>query len=308
LLPRSSEIEYPALERAAKALRTDPARYQSVEGVEYDVTEPSLFRWNIHFGAGRLVEGVVGLFPLDRLIPHEATTVSRPMRPRHPVQIRPVMALVDEPLPTLEPRGNGVHFHGTQHQIVTPVDPVSFAPEHVIIADGHHRVAAALWEGGDPFIMTMIVNAGRTDLGAGAFHRVFPDSVKLPDAIPGCDVIREDPLLSIRAGRIAVVTRDGSIGIAVTDGDHPQALRGLPAGLAARYVLPGLGLDETDARYVDDPTDVLAAVDEGATAIMLPPSDVPSVMRLALDGVVLPPKSTRFRPKPIRGFLMRPLT
>jgi len=307
LLPCGSNIEYSALERAAKALRVDPTTYQSVEGVKYQITEPTLFRWTIHFGTGRRVEGIVGLFPLDQLIPHEGTTSSLSRRPRHPVQIRPVMALVNEPLPTLEPTGDGVDFHGIDHQIVTPVQPVSFAPERAVIADGHHRVGAAMREGGDPLIMTMIVSADRTDLGADAFHRVFSHSVSLPDAIPGCEVNREPPLDSIHAGRMAVVTQDGSIGISVVDDDAPQVLRGLPAGLAARYVLPGLGFDEADARYVYDIRRALAAVDEGATAVLLPPSDVSSVMRMAVDGMVLPPKSTRFGPKPARGLLMRPL-
>ncbi len=295
------------LERAAKALRTDPASYQSVEGVGYEVSDSTLFRWDVHFEGGRHVVGVVGLFPLDRLIPHEATTSSRRRRPRHPVQIRPVMALVAEPLPLLDPTGPSVHFRGTHHQIVTPISQVSFDPDRVVIADGHHRVAAALRQRGDPSIMTMIVNADQTDLDAGTFHRVFHNSVTLPDSIEGCDLIREPPLEAIGAGRIAVVTRDGSIGVTVTDRYDPPALRGLPAGLAERYVLPGLGLDETDARYVEETIEALVAVDQGATAVILPSSDISSVMQLAANGLILPPKSTRFRPKAIRGLLMRPL-
>jgi len=104
-----------------------------------------------------------------------------------------------------------------------------------------------------------------------------------------------------------VVTEEGSIGVSVTDEDRPQVLLGLPAGLAARYVFPALGFEEADARYFDDIRQVLSAVEEGATGVILPPSRISSVMRLAGGGGVVPPKSTRFRPKPIRGLLMRPL-
>jgi len=307
LLPNASDIEYWALERAAKILRADPASYQSVEGVEYGLTEPSMFRWDIHFGDRRAVQGIVGLFPPSRLTPHEATTSALADRPAYSVQIRPIMALIDEPLPAVDPIGETIHFHGVHHQLVTPVTAVEFDPGLAVIADGHHRVASALREGGDRLIMTMIVSSTETALDAGAFHRFFPTQVDLPGAIAGCEVFRESPLDAIHAGRMAVVTRVGSIGVSVTDGGVPPALFGVPAGLASRYVLPALGLSEEEARYVDEIREVLGSVDSGGgTAVLLPPSQVGSVMEAAVGRVALPPKSTRFRPKPIRGFLMWP--
>lgn len=270
------------------------------------MTEPSLFRWEIRFEAGRYVQGLVGLFPLHQLIPHEGTTAALQTRPRHPVQIRPVTALVDEPLPDLQPIGGSVHFHGSHHHTVTPVAAVAFAPKRALIADGHHRVAAAMRDGGDPNIMTMMVSTGGVELEAGAFHRVFATEVELPGAIAGCEVVRESTLDSIHAGRIAVVTPRGSIGVTVVDKDMPEFLGGLPAGLTSRFVLPALGLSEADASYVDDIRHALAAVDEGGTAVILPNSEVPAIMQAVAAGLTLPPKSTRFRPKPIRGLLMRP--
>jgi hypothetical protein len=306
LVAHTSDVEYWALERAAKALRLDPARYQSVEGVEYDLTEPSLFSWEIRFEAGRHVQGLVGLFPLEQLIPHEGTTAALQTRPRHSVQIRPVTALVEEPLPDLEPIGGSVHFHGNHHHIVTPVDAASFTPQRALIADGHHRVAAAMRDGGDTRIMTMVVSTDGIELDAGAFHRVFAAEVDLPESIPGCEIVQEPTLDSIHAGRIAVVTRRGSIGVTVVDRDIPGFLSGLPAGLASRFVLPSLGLDEGDATYADEIRHALTAVDEGGTAVILPHSEIPAIMQAVAAGVTLPPKSTRFRPKPIRGLLMRP--
>lgn len=308
LLPTVSDVEYWALERAAKALRRDPARYQSVEGVEYSRTPESLFHWSIAFD-GAWVDGVVGLAELDRLRPHEATKAHAPVRPQHPVQIRPVMALVPGELPRLTPRGATVHFHGEHHHAVTPVDPVPIPFTEAVIADGHHRVAAAIRTAEHPRIMTMIVATGDTPLTAGAFHRVFQGTqVALPTTVPGCEVFEEPPRESIHHGRIAVVTSEGSRGIDVVDDALPRPLHELPAGLVARYLLGPLGLREVDATYIGDTREALAAVDEGATTILLPEAPVAAVVESAQRGLSLPPKSTRFRPKPIRGLLVRPLT
>ena len=308
LLPRASGIPYARLEQAAKILRLDPASYQPAEGVEYRLTEPSLFLWQIVFDGGHLVEGLVGLFPLDRLVPHESTTPQAVSRSRHPVQIRPVMALTEESLPSLERIGPATVFEGDHRHMVTPVAVDDFEPPSAVIADGHHRVEAALREGGDPMIMTMLVSSDGTHLNAGAFHRVFERVSSLPAVLEGCEVVSEPPEAALAAGRIGVVSGQGSIGIDPTGAARqlPDLMVGLPAGLAARLVLPALGLAEHDARYMGDLAAALEASEAG-TAVVLPPSQVSAVISAARTGVSLPPKATRFRPKPIRGFLMRPL-
>lgn len=305
LLPTDSDVELWALEQAARALRRDPGRYQSVEGVHYRRTEPSLFRWDIEFEGGT-VTGLVGLFPLERLVPHEATTASARIRPQHPVQIRPVMGLVDGPLPLPAPVGETVHFHGEHHHAVTPVEPAAVAVDTAVIADGHHRVAAAIRTAEHPLIMTLLVDVRETALDAGSFHRVFDRVTPLPERIDGARIVIEPPRESIRHGRIAVVSAEGSRGIGI-DPERAGPRAGLPAGLAERFVLPALGLREDEATYVDDIRHALGAVDDGKMTVVLPPSELAAVLRAAGAGTPLPPKSTRFRPKPIRGLLMRPL-
>lgn len=306
-MPRDSDIEYWALERAAKALRKDPASYQSVEGIEYDLTAPSLFNWQIRVDHRLVVDGLVGLFPLGGLIPHEDTTAAAATRPRHAVQIRPVMALVPDPLPSMEATGPTVHFHGSDHHSVTPVIAPDIDVSSAVIADGHHRVAAAQRAGGDPMIMTVLVSVDETGLRAGAFHRVFAGHVELPVGLPGAELLAEPPRDSIAAGRMAIVSRGGAVGIGVRAGSVDDALIGIPAGLANRLVLPAVGLEEAEATYVDSIRRALEAVDGGATAVLLPQARVESVLDAAARGVALPPKSTRFRPKPIKGLLMRPV-
>ncbi len=279
-----------------------------MQGIEYDLTSPSLFRWDITFDEGKRVAGLVGLYPLDLLIPHESTTPQAVFRPRHPVQIRPVMALVAEPLPPLEALGPEIVFEGNHRHAVTPVRGDGFEPAAAVIADGHHRVAASLREGGDPTIMTMMVSSAGAGLDAGAFHRVFPQGSQLPEAIEGCTVVEESPQAAVAAGRIGVASAAGSIGIDTTPAasEFPAFLSGLPAGLASRIVLPALGLNEDDASYVGD-LDAAIANAVAGTSVVLPPSRVEAVIAAARESFPLPPKATRFRPKPIRGFLMRRL-
>lgn len=295
---------YDDLARAAKALRIDPARYQPVAGIEYERGPLSLFRWEIQPDTGPATVGLLGVYPLQALVPHEATTAAALTRPRHPVQIRPVMALIDSPLPAMEDAGPTLQFVGTHRHTVTPVVIDGEVMEGAVIADGHHRTAAALRVGGDPGIMTFVVSTTGATLEAGAFHRVFARPASLPDAIEGCRVFVEPPETALEHGRIAVVTPRGALGVRPEPASVPEPLHGIPAGVAHRLVLPALGLDERDAVYLDDIDAALAAAQYG-TAILLPGSDVRSVVIAARTGVDLPPKSTRFRPKPLRGLVMR---
>lgn len=297
-------MDYEDLARAAKALRVDPARYQPVADIDFMEGETSLYRWEITDEMGGTVVGLLGIHPIDGLIPHEATTAAALTRPRHPVQIRPVMALVDGALPEMEATGPPRVFAGTHRHTVVPVEVGPFEKRGAVIADGHHRTAAARRVGGDPGIMTLMVGTSGATLEAGAFHRVFATPVVLPRDGRGLRIVEEAPTESLAAGRISVVTPDGSLGVVIDD--IPSELAGIPAGVASRVLLPVLGLEERDAVYLDDVDAALAAAHYG-TAVLLPGSSVEAVVRAARAGVTLPPKSTRFRPKPLRGFVMRRL-
>lgn len=306
LLPRQPDASYDDLERAAKALRADPGNYQPVAGVSYELQSEALFAWEIEQDGVVAVRGLVGVWPLEGLIPHEQTTSAALTRPRHPVQIRPVMALVDDELPATEPSGPPRSFGTTHRHTVTPVRAPAFAPSQPVIADGHHRVAAARRVGGDPGIMVMMVSTAGATLQAGAFHRAFAHPVPIPSSIEGARLVEEEPDAALAGGRLAIVTPDGSVGVEV----DPDRLRphtaGIPAAEAHQVVLPALGLDEADAVYLDDVDAALAAAQYG-TAVLLSGARVEAVVAAARAGSILPPKSTRFRPKPVRGFLMRPL-
>ena len=156
-MPATTDATYEGLAAAAKTLRVDPAGYRPDGGVQFERAEEALYRWEISDGRRTLVVGLLGVFPLRDLIPHEATTAAVLTRPRHPVQIRPVMALVDGDLPAMTPSGPSRSFDGGFRHQITPVDARTDAITDAVIADGHHRTAAALREGGDPGIMTRMV-------------------------------------------------------------------------------------------------------------------------------------------------------
>lgn len=301
ILPRSDRVTYEDLERAAKDMRSDPGGYRGQ--VEYERGPEAVWRWEI--GGANPVVGLLGLYPLTALVPHEATTAAALTRPRHAIQIRPVMALVDESLPEVAAIGSTRTMPGNPRHSVTPVEPPAFPRGSAVIADGHHRTAAALRVGGDPYIMTLVVSTLESSLTAGAFHRAFAHPVPIPPRVGECLIRPATPEAALSAGDIALVSAERSVAISPV-GPMADRYRGIPAGWVHEELLPALGLVEEDAVYLDGADAAIAAAHYG-TAILLPGSDVGAVVSAARSGLPLPPKATRFRPKPLRGFAMRAL-
>jgi hypothetical protein len=305
VVPLSNTASYDELTRAAKSLRVDPAGYRPIAGIEYGRGPESLYRWEMESEHGLDLVGLLGIVPLDALIPHESTTAAALTRPRHPIQIRPVMALVDGALPDMEVIGPSRTFAGRVRHTVTPVTADVRGLTSAVIADGHHRTAAAIREGGDPGIMALLVGTETATLTAGAFHRVFAHPAPISSALSDLAHVIEAPADALAAGRIAIVSGEWDLGV-VPAGPIGERYAGIPAGWVHHDLLPRLGLDESDAVYLDDVPSALAAARYG-TAILLPGSDVDAVVAAARSGLALPPKATRFRPKPLRGFMMRAL-
>jgi hypothetical protein len=305
LVPTTNAATYEGLAAAAKALRVDPAGYRPYDGIGFEQADEALYWWEISDGPHVLLTGILGVFPLQQLIPHEATTAAALTRPRYPVQIRPVMALTEGALPAPHRIGASRSFDGRFRHVITPVECDVAGIADAVIADGHHRTVAALRDGGDPGIMTLLVGTSGATLHAGAFHRVFAHPVDLHAALEGFDVRVEAPADSLAAGRVAVESGEVNLGV-TPSGPLADRYRGIPAGWVHEALLPALGLDEVDAVYLDEIPAALSAGRYG-TAIGLPGADVEAVVAGARSGLALPPKATRFRPKPLRGFAMRAL-
>lgn len=236
---------------------------------------------------------------------------------------RPIVLITPAPVPDLDPTGPGIEFStGSGLHRIAVVDSSS-APEvtaaisghPLVIADGHHRTRVAGEHAGGPggSILAWVVPAAA--VRAGAFHRCFEHAPPLPERVADdfevvvLDRSRPQP------GRGSIVWwPHAGTGAPVRLVPRPGTVAALPGEAAAsmsavaRHALwPILSLDERDAVYVSSLDDAVSSVGPGGAAALLPGMAPAEVVAAARAGVLLPPKATRFRPKPGRGVVVRPL-
>ena len=236
---------------------------------------------------------------------------------------------------------------GVRHRLWRVADPDVLAAlagalrrTGAVIADGHHRFAAAQAHhreqpGGSDAVLALVTPMGPGGLRVEPIHRVVPD-LGLDDALSAAGTgfrVEELPTGgSTAAVRAAAETwlhaADGS-GLFVTDGrraarlSQPSAelLTTVPAEAPAAWrgldvVLAHHGLLERLWGRPDDPSAVLVAHDvdqalraaaarHGVALLLRAPSpgDVAAVARA---GARMPRKSTLFLPKPRTGLVLRP--
>ena len=302
------------VERAARRLRDEAGRYQPDRAVDRAVesgwwwrpSSASLYRYRIDT-ADAVVEGLVGEIPLDLLVPHEGTISTLPGKPRPVLEIRPLLLLTEGPLP--EPPAVSApisfSFTGGARHTVTPVEGEPIDVGEPVIADGHHRHRSALRAGDDPRVLALVVGDGGKGLDGGAFHRVFSWAPPLPDDLPAFDAEPTDP--EPQDGAIVWVSRAGATALRPRPsalGQLDDAVRSSLPLIARDLLLPRLGLSEADAGYADTVDEALDWMGRGAAALM-PPADVSAVLTAARRALLMPPKATRFRPKPARGMVVR---
>ena len=217
----------------------------------------------------------------------------------------------------------------------------AFARTGAVIADGHHRFAAARANGraidarpGSASVLALVTPMGQGGLRVDPIHRVVPE-LDLDTAVRAAATgfrVSELPTdgMAIADAVHRWVIRPGERGFLITDGarlvcldqpsdavlaavpsEAPPAWRGLDVVLAHHGLLDMLW------RRPDDPDSVLIAhsVEEalrlateraGVTLLLRAPSpsDVAAVARA---GARMPRKSTLFVPKPRTGLVLRPL-
>ncbi len=208
-----------------------------------------------------------------------------------------------------------------------------------VIADGHHRFAAAqalhrAHPEGDCRVLALLTPMGAGGLRVEAIHRVVPD-LTLHDAAAAAargftvtDVpVAPDPGAVTAAAGPLLRALDG--GFLVTDGQRllrlseptpdvratvpaeaPPSWRGLDVVLATTGLVTGLW------GRPDDPGSVLVAHDvseavrlagaRAGVAVLLRPPSPADVAAVARAGARMPRKSTLFVPKPRTGLVLRP--
>ena len=268
-------------------------------------------------GIGRTRTGLVGSLRVEpyeagMVLPHERThreikegrlRLLRAVR----AQLEPIFLLYEGDAPFEPPaRRPDVEVEGTRLWRLAD-DGVGeiFADRRLLIADGHHRYETALAyheEAGTPEsgnMMVVLVSLEDPGLTIFPTHRVFREPPQ--DDLPGGEP-RPDPESALRElgelprGRAAIVVYDGKTELAV-DG----------AGELDVQLVDRLGHDGLS--YTADWREAVRAVDEGeaAVAVLMRPTRIEDVFRVAGRGETMPQKSTYFYPKLVSGLLFHPL-
>ncbi|WP_369141191.1 DUF1015 domain-containing protein [Modestobacter versicolor] len=241
---------------------------------------------------------------------------------------------------------------GVVHRLWRVTDPSALqqltralAGTRAVIADGHHRFAAAREhvaaghrdgpdeDSGHGRVLALLTPMGAGGLQVRAIHRVVPD-LALDEALTRAgDGFRvravPTPGGDVRATALAWTTGRGGPAFLVTDGarlselsepsprttaavpgEAPAAWRGLDVVLAHAALITGLW------GRADDPSSVLVAhdVDEAlrladdrsGVALLLRSPSPADVAAVARAGARMPRKSTLFVPKPRTGLVLRP--
>ena len=255
------------------------------------------------------------------------------------VQAAPTLELLDD--------------DGVRHRLWRVSDPAvigelsaAMARAGAVIADGHHRFAAArAHQRTDPgctgcdAVLALLTPMGPGGLRVAAIHRVLPE-LTLDDAAAAAAAdftVTDVPLLGTSAEPTAVaaavagwLARSDGSGFLVSDGrrlvqldrpsasviarvpsEAPDVWRHLDVVLAHKALIEGLW------GRSDRPEDVLiahtveealrTAVERAGIALLLRPPSPADVAAVARAGARMPRKSTLFVPKPRTGLVLRPL-
>jgi uncharacterized protein (DUF1015 family) len=230
----------------------------------------------------------------------------------------------------------------TDRRLVTAVR-TALGRTHAVIADGHHRFAAAQAHHrsvpdlpGADAVLALVTSSGRGGLRVEAIHRVLPD-VPLDAAVAAAregfgevvDVPADGPAGAVGAARswlgsapsgsfllgagarLVGLLRPGGRLAAAVPHEAPPAWRGLDVVLAHHGLIDQLWHQPDEPESVVVAHDIATALREagerGGTALLLRPPSAGDVAAVARAGARMPRKSTLFVPKPRTGLVLRPL-
>ncbi|WP_245160521.1 DUF1015 domain-containing protein [Blastococcus sp. CT_GayMR20] len=250
--------------------------------------------------------------------------------------------------PTLELRDTDDVLHRlwreTDPQVLSRLTE-ALGRTHAVIADGHHRFAAARANSrsqpavaGSDAVLALVTPMGAGGLRVDPIHRVVPDLTLDAAVAAASQGFRVTELARTSSGGtsdVAVAVRrwlddPRATGFLATDGSRLVQLQS-PSGAVLAAVPPEApaawrGLDVVLAHHGlldllwhrrDDPESVLiahtvgealgAAVERSGVALLLRAPSPADVAAVARAGARMPRKSTLFVPKPRTGLVLRPL-
>jgi len=338
----------------ATGARRDPAgiaerlsRWRSTGVVRHD-DWPSWYVYRQRHGE-RHLRGLVAAIPLrdapQRLVGHEQ--VNRVTVGRH-LALLQATAAQPEPIVLVHPGSDPLRrlldqateaesvvsfADGTAEHTLwrlddrdATADAADLPVEHLLIADGHHRLAAferyrdsrgnapGPWTHG----LAMLVDAREPGLVLGAIHRVVPSlGWHRVDATPGTRSHRLPDeaaawtwLAAAPRGLARAVLSDGDVWVGLETQPAPPDPAEPRPSLAVAHLhdhwLASWGVRAADVDHVSEPARAISrARHSGGLAVLLPAPLLETVLGAARSGHLLPPKATWFGPKPRLGLVMR---
>jgi hypothetical protein len=230
---------------------------------------------------------------------------------------------------------------GVRHRLWRVADPGEvaavrgdLAERRAVIADGHHRWAAAsgslepaaqdglgrgtaardgLGRGPAARTLALLVPTGEHGPQVRAIHRVLPGTPLDRVDVRHFHCAPVDPLTPTAAEEL--LARAAASLVLLTDGERWRRLTAPASSAVTPAAWRDLDVALVDVLLVADPAAVLlrhsvaAAVEEAratrGVALLVRPTPTATVLELAARGVLMPRKSTFFVPKPRTGLVLR---
>jgi uncharacterized protein (DUF1015 family) len=325
-------------------------------GVMVEDRRSAYYLYDVHelrHGVPTLMRGVLAAVALDGegLLAHENVDPQRvAARARRvhavPADLAPIFAVHSPGPPQLRSALDGpprtppliamTDEMGVDHRIWALDDPqiltsvrAGLAQVRAVIADGHHRYAAALHasdtESADGRVLTYLVDSARYGPELRAVHRVLRGAgegllpalaqdftvqpMSWPNVLAGLAAGGDDIVFGLRyaGGRSALlVAREPHSLRDRLPGDRSAAWRSLDTAVWEHIVHPVTG-GEVEFRADVDAALAVVDAEPGAALFVLRPADIATVDACAAAGEMMPVKTTWFRPKPRAGLVMRSL-
>lgn len=336
-----SHVGAPVAQRAfARPYRSVPGRLREWRRRQRLILEPAgAYYVHEYTSSGIAVRGIVGTLDVA-----EAGGVVFPHEQVHEPQVRQLasrmeeMALNPAPILLMHRGSSGVRElldaetadapdlvytdRSDQLHRIWRID----TPEHLdvlheellgtraVIADGHHRYAAALrlqtanpgsdWDR----TLVMLIDQSDTPLQLCAIHRTV-GRLALDD-VAATATARGEAFTRHATSHAALADLDRAI--VLHDGTswatlRPRADPPLLVRWLHEELLPAMRTPPERVAFHHAATDALGRAGQGTMAMLLPAPSFDGVQTSARSGQLLPPKATSFQPKPHVGVLMRPV-